>query len=741
MSKDEEWTPGDDDLTTTYGPIRHSARLRKKKKPTGTNLVVGDSAEQPSELSVIERESAAPACKIYDNIYEEPTLEMVLRSKAPFREKCLLMEQMILFQYEPRDSDTYFAMRRALMDELRMFEKLPMSAAELEALDATEERIKNSTAAVMPLRIRILTAAIPDHNKRVLLEKYELHNTYERDEKAKIREYIEWVLKIPEKFTGLRIGRPVAGVPWTSAVARAYLQNIRAVLDAELYGMRAAKERILEIMAMRITNPRAVESAIGLVGPAGVGKCLGPNEKVLVLRNPRVSRFFPTLEPVYDSYITKKACEITTDDVLIGDDCRPRKVLSVCSGEDPMYRIKYEGQVVTVQGTHAFTANEAHVLTLAYSAAADIDDHDFETLSLIDLPIGDFLKLSTATKAKLFLVRRDTATADISGLHQLYRRANTVDLFSSTEIIYSDICMELRMRNNVNLLRFEIIPLGRGPYNGFTLSGNGRFLLGDGVISHNTNLAQALAKAVALPFAKINMGGASDPSHFIGHNYTYIGSSPGVIVKALCDMKSKDGFIYFDEFDKIFAQNAETNKISHTFLHISDPTQQNEFQDQYMPEIKIDLSHITFIYSFNEKNNINPILLNRIPIIEVAGYSFAEKMIIARDYLVPRALAAMTNHTNDVMHRTLRFTDDALAHLIHATEPVDKHGIRTLKHLITEVITKLNILTITDSTAESNPLKLSYSLRKTDITTVDMAVLNALKLRAPENNNYRDMYL
>jgi ATP-dependent Lon protease len=233
------------------------------------------------------------------------------------------------------------------------------------------------------------------------------------------------------------------------------------------------------------------------------------------------------------------------------------------------------------------------------------------------------------------------------------------------------------------------------------------------------------------------MGGASDPAHFIGHNYTYIGSSPGVIVKALCEMKSKDGFIYFDEFDKIFAQNAETNKISHTFLHISDPTQQNEFQDQYMPEIKIDLSHITFIYSFNEKNNINPILLNRIPIIEVAGYSFAEKMVIARDYLVPRACATMRNNTDNI----LKFTDDALAHLIHTAENIDKHGIRTLKHLITEVITKLNILTITDSTAESNPLKLSYSLRKTDITTVDMAVLNALKLRAPENNNYRDMYL
>jgi ATP-dependent Lon protease len=156
-----------------------------------------------------------------------------------------------------------------------------------------------------------------------------------------------------------------------------------------------------------------------------------------------------------------------------------------------------------------------------------------------------------------------------------------------------------------------------------------------------------------------------------------------------------------------------------------------------MPEIKIDLSHITFIYSFNEKNNINPILLNRIPIIEVAGYSFAEKMVIARDYLVPRACATMRNNTDNI----LKFTDDALAHLIHTAENIDKHGIRTLKHLITEVITKLNILTITDSTAESNPLKLSYSLRKTDITTVDMAVLNALKLRAPENNNYRDMYL
>lgn len=236
---------------------------------------------------------------------------------------------------------------------------------------------------------------------------------------------------------------------------------------------------------------------------------------------------------------------------------------------------------------------------------------------------------------------------------------------------------------------FHVTQLVTSDYCGFTLDGNGRFILSSFLVTHNTHIAKVYSDAVKQPFVKINMGGSSDPYHFLGHSYTYEGSSPGVIVKALSSMKDsksnrcRSGIIFLDEFDKI----GIGTRVAQTFLHISDPIQQSDFQDQYMPEIKIDLSNITFIYSMNDPASVDPTLLNRLPVIELPGYDRKDKAIIFRNFVLPETLKNISMDPNAVS-----FTDEAINKIIEVTDTEDKKGIRKGKHVINNVVAKINAL-------------------------------------------------
>jgi len=273
-------------------------------------------------------------------------------------------------------------------------------------------------------------------------------------------------------------------------------------------------------------------------------------------------------------------------------------------------------------------------------------------------------------------------------------------------ITIHDNINELPPINTKNKLSFEIEKLDTGNYCGFTLDSNGRFLLANCVVSHNTHLVQVFSKAVELPYSKINMGGSTDVHHFLGHSYTYIGAQPGVLVKAIRQMKSKSGIIYFDEFDKIETSNwGGANKVSHAFLHISDPIQNEEFQDEYLSEIKIDLSNYMFIYSFNDEKNINPVLKNRIPIYKVNGYNRKEKMQICKNYIIPEIYRNIGINTSDLI-----FSDEAIYYAVDTTASADKDGIRTVKHLLWDLIKKINLIKTCHH--PEGLLKLNYAFKQ-----------------------------
>lgn len=228
-----------------------------------------------------------------------------------------------------------------------------------------------------------------------------------------------------------------------------------------------------------------------------------------------------------------------------------------------------------------------------------------------------------------------------------------------------------------------------------------------------TCIVQALSKALDLPMVCIPIGGAKDASFLNGHGYTYEGSAPGAIVQALQELKCKNGIIFIDEIDKI-SQTEKGSEISKALLHIIDPSQNFAYHDKYLTnQFDIDLSKIWFIYTLNNRNGIDATLRDRIPIINMPGYTFKEKCEIAYNYIIPSALK---NLGIDV--KSVRFTDDAIKYLIQSVienkmeicDSNGRSGVRQLKYLIEHLVMKINLLRGLWNPKYTPKLKLSFAI-------------------------------
>jgi len=157
-----------------------------------------------------------------------------------------------------------------------------------------------------------------------------------------------------------------------------------------------------------------------------------------------------------------------------------------------------------------------------------------------------------------------------------------------------------------------------------------------------TLIKDGLSHIFGLPFIFISLGGTQDRSNLAGSNYVYEGSSCGKIIQSLKQSKCMNPIFYFDELDKTSVSD-KGNDIINLLIHLTDYTQNSHFQDDYMDGISVDLSRATFIFSFNDKKKISPILLDRMEIIKFNSYSINEKIVIARDYLLPNVVKNVYN--------------------------------------------------------------------------------------------------
>ncbi len=205
-----------------------------------------------------------------------------------------------------------------------------------------------------------------------------------------------------------------------------------------------------------------------------------------------------------------------------------------------------------------------------------------------------------------------------------------------------------------------------------------------------TLVKKGVSKAIDKPFAFMGLGGATDSAYLNGHDYTYEGAKCGRIVEMLMETKCMDPIIFFDELDKI-SETSKGKEISNMLCHLTDPSQNDKFHDKYFSGIDFDLSKALFIFSLNNEKLINPILKDRITVINMKGFKIDEKINIIKDYLLPE-LYKEYNFPND----QIIFKDDILKYLIN--NYTKEEGVRQIKQLLDCIISKLNLYKLTSQT-------------------------------------------
>ena len=201
-----------------------------------------------------------------------------------------------------------------------------------------------------------------------------------------------------------------------------------------------------------------------------------------------------------------------------------------------------------------------------------------------------------------------------------------------------------------------------------------------------TIIKEGMSKALGIPFEFISLGGATDSSYLDGHSYTYEGSSYGKIVDSLKKCRTMNPIFYFDELDKV-SKTTKGDEIINLLIHLTDSSQNTIYQDKYLGGINIDLSQAIFVFSFNNINMINKILLDRMELILVEGFNNKEKMIICKNYILPELYKSYNIDTNRII-----FDDDILNYIISFRDSSNEKGIRNVKRRLENIISKLNIL-------------------------------------------------
>ncbi len=194
-----------------------------------------------------------------------------------------------------------------------------------------------------------------------------------------------------------------------------------------------------------------------------------------------------------------------------------------------------------------------------------------------------------------------------------------------------------------------------------------------------TTLVRSIAESLGRNFARVTLGGVQDEAEIRGHRRTYIGSMPGRFVQALRHAKCMNPVILLDEIDKM--GNDYRGDPASAMLEVLDPELNPDFTDHFM-EVGLDFSKVLFIATANSEASIPAPLEDRMEVVRLPGYYPHEKLAIAKDYLIPKALrnCGVSDASSIV------FDDDSIQKILRGY--TREAGVRELERMVESVVRK-----------------------------------------------------
>ena len=201
-----------------------------------------------------------------------------------------------------------------------------------------------------------------------------------------------------------------------------------------------------------------------------------------------------------------------------------------------------------------------------------------------------------------------------------------------------------------------------------------------------TSVAYSVARSLNRKMARIALGGVHDEADIRGHRKTYVGAMPGRILAAMTQAGSNNPILLLDEVDKMGSDHR--GDPSAALLEVLDGEQNKTYRDHYL-EIPFDLSNVMFITTANTLDTIPRPLLDRMEVIELNSYTDEEKLMIAKNHLIPKQISK-----HGLKKSQLRFTDDGIREIIQCY--TRESGVRNLERAFAEICRKTAMQLVAD---------------------------------------------